>query len=82
MAPLGEGQVAGDSDRSLLLPLGQYLEEELGATGVELEVTEFVQLCRALSGVHLLHHAEVIVLQGDSYRLNDRAKEVVISESR
>jgi DNA replication protein DnaC len=30
----------------------------------------------------LVHHAEVIVLQGDSYRLKDRAKEVVVSESR
>ena len=25
----------------------------------------------------LVHHAEVIVLQGESYRLKDRAKEVV-----
>lgn len=30
----------------------------------------------------LVHHAEVIVLQGDSYRLKDRAKEVVSRKSR
>jgi DNA replication protein DnaC len=28
----------------------------------------------------LVHHAEIIVLQGDSYRLKDRAKEVVVPE--
>ncbi|HEY3843237.1 MAG TPA: IS21-like element helper ATPase IstB [Acidimicrobiales bacterium] len=30
----------------------------------------------------LVHHAEVIVLQGDSYRLKDRAKEVLSTKSR
>jgi DNA replication protein DnaC len=30
----------------------------------------------------LVHHAEVIVLQGESYRLKDRAKEVVSKKSR
>jgi DNA replication protein DnaC len=30
----------------------------------------------------LVHHAEVIVLQGESYRLKDRAKEVVPKKSR
>jgi DNA replication protein DnaC len=30
----------------------------------------------------LVHHAEVVVLQGDSYRLKDRAKEVAASEHR
>jgi DNA replication protein DnaC len=30
----------------------------------------------------LVHHAEVIVLQGDSYRLKDRAKEVMPRKSR
>jgi DNA replication protein DnaC len=30
----------------------------------------------------LVHHAEIIVLQGDSYRLKDRAKEVVVPEAR
>jgi DNA replication protein DnaC len=30
----------------------------------------------------LVHHAEVIVLQGDSYRLKDRAKEVLPTKSR
>jgi len=30
----------------------------------------------------LVHHAEVIVLQGESYRLKDRAKEVVPQKSR
>jgi hypothetical protein len=25
-------------------------------------------------------HAEIVVLQGDSYRLKDRAKEVVVKE--
>jgi DNA replication protein DnaC len=30
----------------------------------------------------LVHHAEVIVLQGDSYRLKDRAKEVVPKKAR
>lgn len=30
----------------------------------------------------LVHHPEVIVLQGESYRLKDRAKEVVPKESR
>jgi DNA replication protein DnaC len=29
----------------------------------------------------LVHHAEVIVLQGDSYRLKDRAKEVLLPDS-
>jgi DNA replication protein DnaC len=29
----------------------------------------------------LVHHAEVIVLQGDSYRLKDRAKEVLVPDS-
>jgi hypothetical protein len=28
----------------------------------------------------LVHHAEIVVLQGDSYRLKDRAKEVVATE--
>ncbi|MGH9296513.1 MAG: IS21-like element helper ATPase IstB [Acidimicrobiales bacterium] len=28
----------------------------------------------------LVHHAEVVVLQGDSYRLKDRAKEVIVSK--
>jgi DNA replication protein DnaC len=30
----------------------------------------------------LVHHAEIVVLQGDSYRLKDRAKEVVMAEAR
>jgi DNA replication protein DnaC len=30
----------------------------------------------------LVHHAEIIVLQGDSYRLKDRSKEVVAPEAR
>jgi DNA replication protein DnaC len=30
----------------------------------------------------LVHHAEVVVLQGDSYRLKDRAKEVMPKKSR
>jgi DNA replication protein DnaC len=30
----------------------------------------------------LVHHAEIVVLQGDSYRLKDRAKEVVGAEQR
>ena len=30
----------------------------------------------------LVHHAEIVVLQGDSYRLKDRAKEVAASEHR
>jgi DNA replication protein DnaC len=30
----------------------------------------------------LVHHAEIVVLQGDSYRLKDRAKEVVATEHR
>jgi DNA replication protein DnaC len=30
----------------------------------------------------LVHHAEVIVLQGDSYRLKDRTKEVAATKSR
>jgi len=30
----------------------------------------------------LVHHAEIVVLQGDSYRLKDRRKEVVLPESR
>jgi DNA replication protein DnaC len=30
----------------------------------------------------LVHHAEVVVLQGESYRLNDRAKEVTPKNSR
>jgi DNA replication protein DnaC len=30
----------------------------------------------------LVHHAEVVVLQGDSYRLKDRAKEVLLPDSR
>jgi DNA replication protein DnaC len=29
----------------------------------------------------LVHHAEVIVLQGDSYRLKDRATEVLLPDS-
>ena len=29
----------------------------------------------------LVHHAEVIVLQGDSYRLKDRGQEVFVRES-
>ncbi len=30
----------------------------------------------------LVHHAEIVVLQGDSYRLKDRTKEVVVTERR
>jgi len=30
----------------------------------------------------LVHHAEIVVLQGDSYRLKDRAKEVIATEHR
>jgi DNA replication protein DnaC len=29
---------------------------------------------------NLVHQAEIVVLQGDSYRLKDRAKEVVVKE--
>jgi len=30
----------------------------------------------------LVHHAEIVVLQGDSYRLKDRTKEVIVQEHR
>src|SRR5688572_16525785 len=41
-APFAEGKVAGQPDGGLLLPLGEHLEQQLGAAGVELDVADFV----------------------------------------
>ena len=30
----------------------------------------------------LVHHSEIVVLQGESYRLKDRVKEVALKETR
>ena len=42
LAPFGERQVRADGDRCLLLALGQDLEQQLGPSGVELDITELV----------------------------------------
>jgi len=44
-SPLGEGGVAGAGDGGLLLAGGDDLEQQLGASGVEVDVAEFVELC-------------------------------------
>jgi hypothetical protein len=31
-------------------------------------------------GIRLVHHAEIIVLKGDSYRLKDKHEEVIVTE--
>jgi hypothetical protein len=43
--PLGEGGVGGDRDGGAFLAFGEYLEQQLGAAAVELEVAELVDLC-------------------------------------
>jgi hypothetical protein len=43
LAPFAEGQVRGQSDRGLLFTLGQDLEQQLRAAGVELDVAELVE---------------------------------------
>ena len=43
LAPLAERQVGGGGHRGLLLPLGQDLEQQLRAAGVELDVAELVE---------------------------------------
>src|SRR6266568_4190605 len=41
--PFGEGRVGGDRDGGAFLAFGEYLEQQLGAAPVELEVAELVQ---------------------------------------
>src|SRR5258707_6465118 len=41
--PFAEGGVGGDRDGGAFLPLGEYLEQQLGAAPVELEVAQLVQ---------------------------------------
>ena len=43
LAPLRERGVGGDRHRRPLLALGEYLEEQLGAAPVELQVAELVE---------------------------------------
>ena len=42
-APLGERQVRGDRDRGAFLAFGDDLEQQLGASGVDLDVAELVE---------------------------------------
>ena len=42
-APFAEGEVRGDGDAGLLLSFGQDLEQQLAASGVELDVAELVE---------------------------------------
>jgi hypothetical protein len=46
LAPLAEGQVGGGDDGGSFFSLGDDLEEQFGASGVELDVAELVDLCR------------------------------------
>ena len=43
LAPLAEGEVRGHGHRGFLLALGQDLEEQFGATRVELDIAEFIE---------------------------------------
>ena len=42
LGPAAEGLIGGDRDGVLLLPLGQDLEQQLGAAPVEFHVAQFV----------------------------------------
>ena len=42
-SPLAERQVGGDRDGGSFLPLGDDLEQQLGAAPVQLDVAEFVE---------------------------------------
>jgi hypothetical protein len=47
-APFAEREVGPDRDGGSFLPLGDDLEQQLGAAVVDLDVAQLVQLCRYL----------------------------------
>src|SRR6266508_5099934 len=46
LGPAGAGFVGGDGDRGAFLPLGENLEQQLGAAAVKFHVAQLVHLCR------------------------------------
>ena len=57
--PFGEGGVGGDGDGCSFFSFGEDLEEEFGGSGVEVDVAEFVKLCRHR---HRLIYADVVTM--------------------
>src|ERR1700738_5449822 len=51
LAPLTEGVVAGHRDRGAFLALGEYLEQQLGAAGIDADISELVDAEQVESSV-------------------------------
>src|SRR5580658_10688595 len=51
LPPLRERGVAGHGHRRPLLSFGQYLEQQLGAAGVEMDVAELIEAQKLVSSV-------------------------------
>jgi hypothetical protein len=45
-SPFAEGQIGADADRGAFVTLGDDLEQQLGATRVDLDAAQLVELCR------------------------------------
>ena len=73
-SPFAERQVGRDRDRGSFLPLGDDLEQQLGAAGIELDVAELVETAAGPAGRSGRRRGTSCALVGGFGELVDEAR--------